>query len=359
MPPLRQWFHVSFPRLLSDWLLRFYRRPLSFLLGLVFIPLLIVVVAAYQVNARLLREQSLHNLGITARLAAEIVDRTLQETWRLEQLLAQEGLADAIKTRRPEAMQRQLEALVQLMPTAVSAHMLDVSGRVLAAYPPALERASAAEEGWFREAREPAWHPSVSAVYLQDEADGAPRPKVVSVTCPLLGHDDVLGLLQVEYRVDDVKSWLQTVRVEPEGFLYVVDQQDQLVVYPYQVLPGTPKRVSSWPPVAQPVDRAGSTLVFKDRHQRAWLAAVQPVGRTRWRVIATQPADAAMRTVSHVFVWLGLMCVLLFGLIVLISLRWVRLHEFSLDLLRQNSKLLRQLQQHRISRRKDDGEGKR
>ena len=128
---------------------------------------------------------------------------------------------------------------------------------------------------------------------------------------------------------------------------YVTDHHDQLVVYPFQVLPGKPKVVSDWPPVAQPLSPEGASLSFADRKGRRWLAGVHPVGTIGWRIVAVQPEEAALRVLHRVLWPMGILMGGLALLLVLLSRRWAQLQESSMNLLRQNTKLLKQLQQRK------------
>jgi hypothetical protein len=152
--------------------------------------------------------------------------------------------------------------------------------------------------------------------------------------------------------VEEVKSWLQKIRVDTEGFLYVVDHHQQLVVYPFQILPGKPKVVADWPPVAQPLTDTGSTLAFRDRRTgRQWLAGVHPIGAIGWRVVAVQPEGAALRVLYRTLWFLGVVVAALALLLMAVSLRWAKVQESSLRLLQQNTKLLRDLQQQQTLQR--------
>ena len=179
--------------------------------------------------------------------------------------------------------------------------------------------------------------------------EGPALEKVISVSFPILQGERLVGLLQVEQRIEDVKSWLQKIRVSPRGFLYVVDQHDRLVVFPYQLVPGKPMTVSSWPPVAQPPGETGSTLLYRSaKTGERWLAGVYPVGRLGWRVVTTQPEQAALQTLRGVFAILALLVVAAVGLVGVVGSRWLRMHAFSLQLLQQNARILKQLQQQRF-----------
>ena len=337
-------------------MLRAYRRPLPFLLGLLVLPLICVGVAIYDINVPVWRAQSLHNLGVTARLGAEILDETLNESVRFAANLADDpGLVDAIRRNDAAQLTERLRHALSFASHLDLAMVLSPEGVVLGSTDEAegVGRDLRDSEA-FGQARSHQWRPTISAVYYQD----TPRPeKLVSVIVPITSRETVVGLLLVQHRVETIKSWMQKLRVEPDGFLYVVDHRDQLVVYPFQVLTGRPKTVSLWPPVAAPAPPEGATLSFDNaKDGRRWLAAVHPVGDTGWRVVAVQPETAALGTLYRIFWALGGLGLLLLGLTTLTILRWVNTHNLSLHLLRQNAKLLKHVQQQRtIDRGKDKG----
>ena len=356
LSPLREWFTVTLPDAVSSWLLDAFRRPLPFLMGLVVLPLAAIFVTTYVMSTRLWRHQALNNLTVTARLAAEIVDETLTETLRFERALAaQPGFAEAIRRRQTAELARQLEQALILTPRVDFAVVMSPDGTVLTSFPPAplLAGRSLAQDEPFQGARDgEAWRPYVSGVYLRAEP---PAEKVVGVVLPVEQNGTVVGLIQFQHRVEEVKSWLQKLRVEPDGFLYVTDHHGQLVVFPYQVLPGKPKVVTHWPPVAHPLGPDGAQLVFTgERDGRRWLAGVAPVGEVGWRVVAVQPEAAALRVLRRVLWPFGLMVGALAFLLIFLSLRWAQLQNSTMELLRQNTKLLKQQQQRRML---DSGKG--
>ena len=340
---------------LTGWMLWAYRRPRTFLVGCVILPLLLMLVFAYRFNATLWRRHLLDNLHVTSRLAAEIVDETRQETLRFETLLtAQPGFLDDVQQRNRQQLAQRLQAALGLVPRAEAALVTTLQGDVLASFPEPsdLTPQEVIEGDPFVGAQHNGWRPYISAVYLRD---GDPPEKVVSIVLPLKVGDTPIGLLQVRHRIEDIKSWLQKIRVEPSGFLYVVDHHDQLVVFPLQILPGRPLVVSSWPPVAQPLTSEGTTLRFIDsKHHQRWLAGVYPVGTTGWRVVAVQPERAALGAFHQMFWSLAVLVIMLGVLVILVGMRWAQLHTFSLQMMRQNTKLLKQMHQRRIIDRPPD-----
>ncbi len=358
MPRLREWVTIVLPTQLSAWLLAAYRRPLRFLLGLVLGPILVVSAATYAVNVELARRQALQHLAVTARLAAQAIDETLNDVLLFEQLLAvSPGFAEAVQRRDTSFVDGVLERLGPLAPGGDLVTVLGLDGRVLASWPRRRELLGrdVSQEDAFRGAAAGDWAPYVSSVYLREVAWAE---KLVGVTAPLQHDGQATGLLQVQYGVETARTWLQRIRVEPEGFLYVVDQRDQLVFHPYQVLPGLPKPVGHWPPVATAAAQDGRTLAYRDPQLgEPWLAGVHPVGTTGWRVVAVQPEPAAVRALHRVLGPMGVLVGFLMLLLVGVSLQWVQLQESSLRLLRQNTKLLRQMQQRRTLEKGRPGKG--
>jgi hypothetical protein len=307
-----------------------------------------IFIATSVMNTALWRRQVLQNLTVTARLAAEIVDETLEETFRTERLLAaQPGFIEAVRRGDKEALGARLEQTLTLTPRVDVAHVIDLEGRSLASFPFQAridERPFAEEEPFLGAKGDGTWRSYVSAVYLRDDP---PVEKVVGVMLPVESQGQVIAVIQFQHLVEEIKSWLQKLRVEPEGFLYVADHRGQLVVYPFQILPGQPRVVTDWPPVSMPLGPDGGSLVFRGSTGKRWLAGVHPVGDTGWRVVAVQPEAAALHVLSRTLWPTAGLVALLMLLLVILSLRWARLQNSTMDLLRQNTKLLKQMQQRR------------
>jgi len=301
-----------------EWALR--RSP-PFLVLLVVVPLAVILAVTHHVNVTLGRRQALHNLSVTAQLAAQIVDETLKGTFLVERMLeAQPAFREAVHRQDRGQLNQLLQQLQPFIPKINFALVATTQGEVIAVYPlnPHLIGRSLAQDEGFQDAQRGGWHPYVSAVHL---GAGELLEKVVEVVLPLSDEGTVIGLLQIQYRIEEVKSWLQQIRVEPGGFLYVVDHHDQLVVYPFQILPGKPKVVSDWPPVAA----TGTALAFRNgpRHER-WLAGIHQVGATGWRVIAAQPERDVLRLLHRTLWPMGLLVAFLLLLIIIVHLQWAQ-----------------------------------
>ncbi len=312
----------------SSWRDHIYRWPLRAVLVLLLLPLALVLFAVHCLNLSLGQQQVLHNLSVTAALAAQTVEETLEETSLFERMLAnQSGFRDAITRRDSAQLTRVLQESLQLAPNLSQAVVATPDGTLIALVPrnPELVGQSIAHDEGFLGAQQGGWHPYVSGVHL---SEGAGQEKVVDVVLPISEDHAVIGVLMVQHEVGKLRLWLQKIRIEPEGFLYLVDHYNQLVAYPFQVLPGRPKVVSDWPPIAQTNPQIGGTLIFRGgRHQERWLAGVHPVSTTGWRVVAVQPERAVFRLLHRTLWPTGLLVGLLVVLFVNVTWQWLLLQR--------------------------------
>ncbi|MBI3088018.1 MAG: cache domain-containing protein [Candidatus Omnitrophica bacterium] len=334
---------LSFPA----WFLELYRQPLAFLITAIGIPLLGLCVWLYAENERGWRAREGEDLLVAARLASRIIREELDQTRQIEDALgSRPAFIDAVKRGDRGALETSLQLLLDVTPMIDRVMVLDLEGRPLAAVAAAADASSATAEP-------PRPHAGrgqpVSGVYLRDAASGE---KVVAVSSPVYEGNAALGLLQVQYRLQDISRWLDKVRVEPGGFVYVVDQAGFLVSYPFQLVPGQPKSVSTWPPVKRPLTPQGEVMRFwQGRPAGPWTAAVAAVEPFGWRVIAQQ-ADAVMlrpfyRIVLSFLALIGLLA----GILAFFLLRWAGLHQATLRLLAQQAKLLAQSERRHVAAR--------
>lgn len=322
------------------WLLALYRRPVVFLGTLLAIPLVAVCAWLAIANERQWRRHEAEHLLTTARLASRIITEELTRTHQIERAVAERAdFRAAVRHRDAPAVQTFLQTLSDVTPMIDRAFVTDSDGRALASVPP---NPSASLP-----LLTPTETPSVSGVYLGHPEAG---DKAVLASYPLHDEGERLGALHIQYRLEEIQRWIDKVRVEPGGFVYVTDGDGYLVAYPFQVLPGRPKNVSGWPPVASAVTGAGRPLRFvSGRPVRRWTAAVVPVEPFGWRVIAQQP-DAEMLKPFYELIGSFLVMSLLLLLVVgLPALRWTQLHRATLQLLEQQARLLRADQQRRLS----------
>lgn len=330
------------------WSLRLYRMPLVFLLCFLILPLSFLCGWLYLANERQWRAQEAQDLQVYAKLASRIIHEELSRVQELEKVLAaQPALLNAVKRRDREAITASLRLFTHLAPSLGSALVTDATGRPVAAV--TAPAAGAPAEGTPPISAEPLPISdetlSRSAVYLYDPTSGE---KAVRLSTRLQDGQVVRGALHAHVRLGEISRWLEKLRIEPEGFLYVVDDHGLLVSYPFQLRAGTPKDVSAWPAVACSQASASAIVRFRQgQPERPWTAAAVSVAPFSWRVIAQQPDAAMLRPLRRLAAWLLLIITLLSSAISLVVLRWAHMHHVTLQLLAKQTELLRRSEQQR------------
>ncbi len=323
----------------SDWLLGAYRRPWLFIINALLIPVIVLCAWLYTITEQTWRTQEGHDLLLAARLASHILQEELDTTLAMERAVAtRPAFVDAVRHHDHARVRTALDELLEVTPSIDRARLIDPDGTVwVDSRNPSTASASLSALL--------AGLPNVSSAY-SDDTPGA--EKLVSLSYPVEADTQLLGVLQVQYRLQRVGAWLEKVRIEPAGFLYVVDQQHQLVAYPFLVLPGKPKQVAAWPPVAGAASVEGRLIRFDHgTPSRAWTAAVVRLEPSGWRVIAQQP-DAAMLAPFHQLVasCFGVLLVIVLLVAGLLA-RWAQLHRATLALMARQASLLRRSEQRR------------
>ncbi len=329
-------------QLIPWWLLTLYRKPVLFLSLALALPVALLCAWMSTVNERLCRAQEEHHLVIAAQLASRVLQDELAQTRQMETAFAaRPDFIAAMQRRDRTVLASELRLLLSLLPSVDRAVLLDPAGRPLASASagpadpeePAFEEPLAADGSW-----EPHRIP-VSGVYLRDSDSGE---KAVGIATAIRAGDEPLGVLQVQYRLQELARWLQRIRLEPDGYLYVADQRGRLVAHPFQLLPGAPKNVSAWAPVAMEASSDGTLIHFSQgRPPRPWTAAVVVVEPYGWRVVSQQPDAAMLRPFRRLVGSFTLLIIVLAGLLAGLVLRWSSLHRATLNLLAQQARLLK------------------
>ncbi|MDP3722357.1 MAG: cache domain-containing protein [Candidatus Omnitrophota bacterium] len=342
--------HATLPwSVCPPWLLWLYRKPWValelFLIG----PLVAMGVWVYAAQERQWRAREGEDLLVAARLAARIIDEELMRTRHMQEAVAaRPGFLEALMRRNENTLTTYLHILLEAVPMLDRASVTDAAGQALAE----VSSMRSGTDGDAGASQEPSLTPlalqqqPVSGVYLRDEASGE---KMVRVSSAVHAGPQLVGAVQVQYRLRELSRWLEKVRVEPAGFLYVVDREGHLVTYPFQLLPGKPKDVSGWSPVAHHASAQGRLLRF--RHgapARPWTAAVIALEPYGWRVIAQQPDAAMLQPLHRLLGSCTALLILLGSLMGFLARRWAHLHETALRLLAQQARLLRISEQRRL-----------
>ncbi|MBI2884834.1 MAG: cache domain-containing protein [Candidatus Omnitrophica bacterium] len=325
------------------WLLELYRKPAIFLSLVLALPVTIVCVWVSTANEQLWRAQAERHLIVASQLAGRVIQEELAQTRQLERAFASRpDFIGAVRRRDRASLTEDLRLLLQLLPMVDRAVVVDAAGRPLASAANSSRADAAREEGEPVGGANATWEPMrspVSGVYLRDADSGE---KAVGVATPVRDGAEQLGMVQVQYRVDEIARWLTKIRPAREGYLYVVDHQGLLIAHPLQLLPGAPKNVAAWPPVAADVTAEAALVRFtQGRPARPWTAAVVLVDPYGWRVISQQPDASLLRPFRRLVCSFLLVIAALAALLAGLVLRWSSLHRATLHLLAQQARLLK------------------
>lgn len=334
---------------IPEWFLRLYRRPWLLIATLLGTPLLVTSLWLYVVNEHAWRAREGRDLLVAARLAARLIQEELTQSHAIEAAMAaRPAFRKALKRRDRAALTSHLELLLDVTPMIDRAAILD------AARTPLVEVTASSSERpdpmppghASAAASDPPWPPPVSGVYLRDQASGE---KAVEVSSLVHDGDATLGVLQVQYRLQELSRWFEQVRIERSGFLYLVDRRGRLVAYPFQLVPGQPKDVSGWAPVAEQASARGTLVRFaQGRPPRPWTAAVVALEPFGWRVVAQQPDAEMLEPFRRLVASFVLLTAVLIGFVSWLVTRWARLHQATLQLVAQQARLLRSSEQRRL-----------
>jgi hypothetical protein len=137
------------------------------------------------------------------------------------------------------------------------------------------------------------WKPYVSGVYTRG---AEPKIPVVSVVVPIrtiastTGTTKVIGILQLQVRLDIFSQWATKVDIGPSGIIYIVDQFGRLVYHPKYLNPTAVTDFSSVGIVSKLLNKVGGAEVnYNPIEKEERLAAYEPVSPYGWGVVITQP----------------------------------------------------------------------
>lgn len=338
------WFAIP------EWFLRLYRRPRSLLAVLLGIPLGIACVWLYAASEREWRAREGRDLIVAAQLAARLIRDELAQTHATEDALAAwPPFRTALRRRDRRTLESHLQLLLNVSPSIDQAIVTDAARRLVAQRLVASGRAAPGPPSNVLTEPPDNKAPPVSGVYLRDPTSG---DKAVEISSTVQDGSEPLGILRVQYRLQELSRWLGKIRIEPAGFLCLVDRQGLLVAHPFQLLPGQPKDLSGWPPVAAQASAAGTLVRFhQGQPPHPWTAAVVSLEPFGWRIVAQQPDSQMLAPFRRLVASCVLLLAALAGLVSGLALRWARLHEVALRLLAQQARLLRASEQRRLRAR--------
>ncbi|MBN2106645.1 MAG: PAS domain S-box protein [Deltaproteobacteria bacterium] len=173
-------------------------------------------------------------------------------------------------------------------------------------YDPEVMGQSRADKGWYAGIRKN-WQPYVSDIYKRAAkpqqnviAVVFPIRKAFAAAAPLASPSEkegrVIGILQVQLKLEIFQEWIRRTNVGPGGFMYIVDQRGRIVAHPSI----DNQKVSidfSAVPVVQKVlqGKGGAEFNYNPVEKEERFAVYAPVKRHGWGVVMTQPARDAFR----------------------------------------------------------------
>jgi hypothetical protein len=159
-----------------------------------------------------------------------------------------------------------------------------------------------AHRDWYRGVSR-GWTAYVSEVY---QRAAEPRRYVVAVAVPVRSGTRVIAILVGQYRTEHFGEWVSRFKLGYDGFIYIVDQQGQLVSAPFLDPFQPPPDLSSVPAVATALRGNSGVIENYDPLTRSrQIAAYAPIPRFGWAVIAQQPLAAVGAPIRRLAFWVG------------------------------------------------------
>jgi signal transduction histidine kinase len=118
---------------------------------------------------------------------------------------------------------------------------------------------------------------------------------VVAVAIPIkTEHQEILGILVLQVRLDTLFEWTKGIDVGPLGFAYFVDKKGHVAAHPSFSPQGEIVDYSKVPAVQKVLQgKRGVEIAFNPVEKEERIAAYEPVPGYGWGVIAQQPTLTA------------------------------------------------------------------
>ncbi len=165
---------------------------------------------------------------------------------------------------------------------------------------------SRADKGWYAGIRKN-WQPYVSEMY---QRGAKPRQNVIAAVFPIKKaraaaaplasasdkEEKVIGILQLQLKLEMFQEWIKKTDVGPGGFMYIVDQRGRIVAHPLIDNQEVSIDFSAVPVVQKLLQgRGGAEFNYNPVEKEERFAAYEPVKQHGWGVVVTQPARNAFR----------------------------------------------------------------
>ena len=277
-----------------------------FFLGIL-APIVVLGVVNYVHTNRDRIEDILDHKRALAYLASSIINERLDALVNLGDSLAMRPMViDNVENNKWSEASDLLTSFIQQFPEVERIVLYDTDATIKAVIPaiPEAIGQSRADKEWYGHVKE-RWMPYVSTVY---QSTTGPRANVISILIPikaksaLINSDSstsqekqkILGLMQLEIKLNIFSKWIKDVNAGLGGFLYIVDQKGQIVYHPK--FNSKDKIVNySYVDLVQKGlrEKRISFLKYYPSLKESHVGAFESVPRYDWGIIVTQPTAFA------------------------------------------------------------------
>ena len=162
---------------------------------------------------------------------------------------------------------------------------------------------SRADKEWYEGIRKN-WQPYISEIY---QRGAKPRVNIIAAAFPIKKapaaaappasptdkEEKVIGILQLQLKLEIFQEWINRTDVGAGGFIYIVDQRGSIVAHPLIDNQEVSIDFSTVPVVQKLLQgRSGAELNYNPVEKEERFAAYEPVKQYGWGVVVTQPARA-------------------------------------------------------------------
>ena len=161
------------------------------------------------------------------------------------------------------------------------------------------------------------WKPYVSEVF---KAAVAPFYNSIVISTPIKKESgEILGILNMQIKLDSLFKWTEDIKIGQTGFIYVVDQNNHIVIHPKFPSQGEIVDFSNTPGVKELRKTGhGVIIAFNPIEKEERLSAFETISKYGWGVIIQEPTAGAFASrnrevlkLSIIYVFIGLFCVFL------------------------------------------------
>jgi PAS domain S-box-containing protein len=197
-----------------------------------------------------------------------------------------------------------LDSVPQTFPFIDRLVLFDPDAIIKADIPPAPEviGQSRADRGWYAGIRKN-WQPYISEIYQRGVkprqniiAAVFPIKKARSAVSPSGDEETVIGILQLQLKLEIFQEWIKRTDVGPGVFIYIVDQSGRIVAHPFMDNLEVSIDFSAVPVVQKLLQgKGGAEFYYNPVEKEERFSAYEPVKGHGWGVVVTQPSRNAFR----------------------------------------------------------------